>query len=69
MFDLNASQRTLSDQMIKYWTRFAKAGNPNAHGLPTWPTFRDNRVQSLAPNDIKQVDGYREHNCGFWASL
>jgi para-nitrobenzyl esterase len=75
MFDLNAEQRGLSDQMIKYWTRFAKTGNPNAHGLPTWPTFRDNpqthdnTVQSLAPADIKQVDGYREHNCGFWAGL
>ncbi|MBP2320307.1 para-nitrobenzyl esterase [Kibdelosporangium banguiense] len=66
LFDLNASQRTLSDQMISYWTRFARTGNPNGHGLPYWPK---NTVQSLAPDAIRQVDAYQEHNCGFWAGL
>jgi para-nitrobenzyl esterase len=66
-FDLNAEQRALADQMITYWTRFAKTGNPNAHGLPDWPKTRDDKVQSLTPGDIKLLDGYREHNCGFWA--
>ena len=25
--------------MRAYWTRFAKAGNPNAAGFPDWPTY------------------------------
>jgi para-nitrobenzyl esterase len=29
----------LSDKMQVYWTNFAKVGDPNASGLPSWPTY------------------------------
>jgi para-nitrobenzyl esterase len=29
----------LSRTMIGYWIRFAKTGDPNGHGLPTWPAY------------------------------
>jgi para-nitrobenzyl esterase len=29
----------LSELMQTYWTNFAKTGNPNASGLPDWPTY------------------------------
>jgi para-nitrobenzyl esterase len=36
-----AEDRKLSDQMMTYWTNFAKTGDPNGTGLPHWPKYGD----------------------------
>jgi para-nitrobenzyl esterase len=80
LVDVNVSltpdQQRLSDQMIRYWARFAATGNPNGSGLAHWPRFDDTKpavpnIQSLAPgaDGIRPVDVAAEHHCNFWSTL
>ncbi|GAA0552934.1 para-nitrobenzyl esterase [Rhizomicrobium palustre] len=34
-----ADDRKVADQMLSYWTNFAKTGNPNSETTPTWKAF------------------------------
>jgi para-nitrobenzyl esterase len=36
---LSADQQALTNTMVKYWTNFAKTGNPNSADLPNWPKY------------------------------
>ncbi len=67
----DTAQRTLSDQLVGYWTRFAATGNPNGAGLPGWPAWSAGArpVQTLtsrgtAPHDDTAF--LADHMCGFW---
>ncbi|MEU6890341.1 carboxylesterase family protein [Streptomyces sp. NPDC046557] len=73
---LTDAQRTLSDLMVDYWTRFAHTGNPNTPGAPLWPALGSSSpptrsVQSLAPGTdaIHPVDAGYAHHCSFWDRL
>jgi para-nitrobenzyl esterase len=69
--DLNADQRSLAAAMVRYWTKFARAGNPNAIGVPQWPgyTTATDRHQSLdAPTPVTGSGFGADHKCAFWDS-
>ncbi len=39
--------RKLSDLMASYWANFAKTGDPNGKGLPSWPLYRAEEYQVM----------------------
>jgi para-nitrobenzyl esterase len=66
---LDAAQQQLADTMKRYWTQFARAGDPNGAGTPSWPryTTANDTFQSLAPPIPAPVTGFAaEHKCAFW---
>ena len=53
----------LSAEMQKYWTNFAKTGNPNAEGLPQWPVYKGDSgwdVMHLTADPAAEKDSDRE---------
>lgn len=44
------TDRALSDQMIGYWTRFARTGNPNGSGAVEWPRL------TVSGGEYQQLD-------------
>ena len=45
--DWNERDRELARQITGYWTNFAKSGDPNGPGLPTWPRYAESNHAAL----------------------
>ncbi len=64
------SDRRISEAMATYWTNFAKRGDPNGGGMPSWPAFSDASPVAMhlagtpqagpVPSDgaLRVLDGY-----------
>ncbi len=56
----SAADRALTDAMTRYWTNFARTGNPNGDELATWPEWGPEGDRWLGLNHtISVIDGLR----------
>lgn len=57
----------LSKELIGYWTRFARTGNPNGENAPPWPKYDANEdVHLLLDEKIEAEKNLRTEACDFW---
>jgi para-nitrobenzyl esterase len=70
--EFTEADHQLSDAIERYWTNFAKTGNPNGKGVPEWPAYdAKNRAYLQFTADAKErlardprgpfTELYREH--------
>ncbi|XP_071950771.1 acetylcholinesterase-like isoform X2 [Antedon mediterranea] len=76
----NDADRDVSIEFMRYWTNFAKTGDPNSRGsetpdpsfdndLVTWPKYTIPELQYLDINTMSYSDrAYRADKCAFWNS-
>ncbi|HWU56561.1 MAG TPA: carboxylesterase family protein [Rhizomicrobium sp.] len=61
----NSVDAQVSDTMQRYWTNFAKTGDPNGPGLPVWPKFTPDARAYIQFTDAGPVakEGLRRPYC------
>ena len=69
---LDKTQQKLSKDMIRYWTQFAKSGDPNSSSIPFWRQYdgtTDEFQSPVAPSPMAEFQFARDHKCDFWDKL
>jgi para-nitrobenzyl esterase len=60
----------LSNEMMGYWTRFARTGDPNGEGCPKWSAYTQEKDEHLVfDTTIKADKNLRKKYCDFWDSM
>jgi para-nitrobenzyl esterase len=73
---LNPEQTVLSDQLVRAWSNFARAGNPNGAGNSPWPRYTTGADEpAWLIEDISKLSTLTDaqysalRHCDFWESL
>ncbi|MDX6741680.1 carboxylesterase/lipase family protein [Actinocorallia sp. A-T 12471] len=69
--ELSGPQRVLAGHMVRYWTNFARYGDPNGEGgdAPYWPVYdaeADAVLSLTAPEPAVTSTFSATHHCDFW---
>jgi para-nitrobenzyl esterase len=59
---LTEADGKLAEVISSYWVNFAKSGDPNASGLPTWPSFTNTNDKVLYLDDPIATGGVASMN-------
>ncbi|XP_038004124.1 fatty acyl-CoA hydrolase precursor, medium chain-like [Motacilla alba alba] len=62
-------ENELSRTVMRYWTNFAKNGNPNGEGLVHWPQYDLEEKYLGIDVEQKAAEKLKEHRVEFWAQL
>uniref|UniRef100_A0A8C0U387 Carboxylic ester hydrolase n=1 Tax=Cyanistes caeruleus TaxID=156563 RepID=A0A8C0U387_CYACU len=62
-------ENKLSRTVMRYWTNFAKNGNPNGEGLVHWPQYGLEEKYLGIDLEQKAAEKLKEHKMEFWAQL
>jgi para-nitrobenzyl esterase len=67
LFAADAAGKAASEQIQRYWTNFARTGDPNGGSDPTWPAFSaSSNVRMNLALTPSVVTDFRAAECGFW---
>jgi para-nitrobenzyl esterase len=67
LFAGDAQGRTASELIQRYWTNFARTGDPNAGSDPAWPAFStSSNVRMNLAFQPAVVTNFRAEECAFW---
>ncbi|XP_066184076.1 fatty acyl-CoA hydrolase precursor, medium chain-like isoform X2 [Sylvia atricapilla] len=67
--DATKEENKLSRTVMRYWTNFAKNGNPNGEGLVHWPQYDLEEKYLGIDLEQKAAEKLKEHRVEFWAQL
>jgi len=69
---LSHAQERLSDDMVSYWTQFARTGNPNSRRTPYWRNYKlanDNYQRLDLPRPSHFLGFAEQQKCDLWDAL
>lgn len=58
---MNGIDYDLSDVMVRYWSNFAKTGNPNGDGPETWEAYSAEKPGSMILGEKPHMEMLKEH--------
>lgn len=69
-YNPSKTELAFAQQMMGYWSRFAKTGDPNGPGAPAWPRY-DAVTDGMVQLDETQtvISGYHNPQCDYFSTL